>query len=399
MSQKGQPTFANFTYCEDVIGEHFDSLTGAELDHDFYLDRIEADHVPAFNGEFQYSDSPPLYVRARGWVPMDYVIAINPNTQFAPRPDNFGYPEWCEHLALFGQLSPVTNLLSMTNPNVPETDIPSFVIEGLRGLPELIYNKGTTLLSSTANFNLQWEFGWKPLLSDLSNLIAFGSTVDKRLSVLQKAVARGSLKATRRIERVSDSTTEPIEVRMQLLETDPYDSFFDGFGNPTITVTRETVLERWGTVRYTLPQSFLSSWKALPYSEKRWLAMRQAYGLHFQNPSALWEIIPWSWLVDWFIPFQKLLDTYNNFVPFEIKNLCVMTKATTRFTFGSVDHDFLSWDGPGSMVRTTLRREVLPYDYEWTGELPILHDVGLPIWSNRQVGILASIFGQRKRRK
>lgn len=391
--QTGQPTFANTKWCFDTIGEHFDPSTGAELDHDFSLESFESDHVLRFNGILD-SDNDGSAFKISKWVPQDLrdFLASRLDADFNEGLPSVEEPEWIKHLFLYERLSPVTDLMAKTNPNVPVTDIPSLAFESLRDAPSLIYNSGQTLLGRLGSSNLNFQFGWKPLIADLRNLITFGSQVSNRLRTLQKLVRSGRLHTKASVESYTDTVTESFEIRISDLGG-PFDEAFPLFVNPIVEVTKSTTIHRWGTVTYTIADEWIDMWNALPSDEKRWVSAQSAFGLHAQNPAALWEVIPWSWLIDWFIPMQELLDTYNNFVPVKVANVNVMTQEITDFSFGPTSLDWLSLEGPTRFRRTTKTRNVMSVD----GELPILEKVGVQLLNTRQLGILSSIAAARRR--
>lgn len=400
LTQTGQPVFVNTEMCLDRVGEHFELGTMVELDHDFTLEKLEGGGGLRFHWESE-EDSNGISFKMLGWVPeelkdfIEYSLADRPSYEVRVEDGdavmNTSWPAWLEHLDLYDRLSPVTDLLSRTNPNVPETDIPSFVTESLRDAPSLIYQSGRSLLGFAGSTNLQYQFGWKPLIADLRNLINFGANTDKRLRRISKLARDKRLRTTRTLEQHDETQTESFEIWLGPSGSDQIGQFIPGGGTVTVDVTRHTVIERWGCVTYVPDSDFWEVWDKLPFDEKRWIACRSAFGLHAQNPAALWEVIPWSWLVDWFVPVQELLNTYNNFIPVRVRNLCVMTRSTTDFSFGSVS-DGISLEEPTHIRRTTKLREVMAAD----GYLPNIRDVGVQLLSPRQIGILGSIAALKR---
>lgn len=390
ISQTGKPTFATTKWMYDTTGEHFDPVTQAEKDHSLYFETFEMDRVLAFRGESD-SDSNGTSFKLLDWVPSEMRLLFQ-NHLDKDVPLSYEAPPWLEHIDLWDRLSPVTDLLARTNPNVPETDIPSFLFESIRDAPSLIYNTGQTLLGRLGSSNLNWHFGWKPLLADLKNLITTMEISQKKLRQLQNGANRGALKITASVEAHEATETSSYEMKISDFGG-PFDQAFPEFVDPYVEVTKHTKVERWGKVRYALRDDWIAAWKRLPNDEKLWKATRVAFGLHAQNPAALWEVLPWSWFIDWFAPFQELLATYNNFVPVQVVNLNLMTQETTTFSFGAIDIPWLEFNAPTTLVRTTKSRDVMSPD----GELPNLHKVGVQLLGIRQLGILGSIAAVRRR--
>jgi hypothetical protein len=118
-------------------------------------------------------------------------------------------------------------------------------------------------------------------------------------------------------------------------------------------------------------------------------AVKIAYGIHAQNPASLWEVIPWTWLADWFAPIQDLLQRYNGVLPLVIDNLCVMTTTETQFRFKLSDHPWVRWK-PDEFRRTTKERSVQAPD----GTLPDLYGGPKSFLDLNQVGILLSLLSK-----
>jgi hypothetical protein len=387
INQTGDPVFANFVSCWDVVGEHFDAL-GAERDHPFLLERIESEGTLTLSGSLFDSLEE---ARLSGWVPRELrflytVLADIGEETLIPDYRDLPFPAWLKHLDTGSLLVPVNRLLSRTNPSVPTVDIPSFLWEGLRDLPSLIYEKGTRLLSTAGGIDLKLEFGWKPLIADVKRMVKFGEELDKKLQDIQRLI-KGKLKKKSSIQKdfIVQSDIFSFDMRGVPFEfdTDP----------PTFVVDRRTTLDQWGSVTYCLTRSAQAEFGRYGTNEKEWKAIRAILGLHTANPATLWEILPWSWLVDWFLPIQDLLDRYNNFIPTQVLNLNVMTTTQTAFIVGETTHDFLRVDKPLSIVRTTLERAVLAPD----GTLPEVH-ASLPIVDVRRLSIVAAILAQRTKR-
>jgi hypothetical protein len=391
ISQTGEKAYATATSSADVAGNHFGPF-GAEVDHELVLERLEGEFLPTISGTIQ---DPDVRTEIVGWVTDDYRtlsdILLDPLLAEQDPLDDLSFRErleipWpavLEHADITTQLIPVNSLLARTNPGRPETDVPSFLWEGLRDAPSLVLNRGRTVAGAAGSANLQWQFGWKPLLSDLKNLIEFGDKTSKRLARLQRLV-KGMLKTGAYIDRVSQQpTTEQVNFAVD-------DTPFAGMGPVLVDVTKATEIKRWGTVSYVLKPEAAAAFQRYVSEEPQWASINATYGLYWRNPAALWEVLPWSWLVDWFVPIQDLLEQYQGLVPVEAVAVCVMTQSTTTVTFGQTYHDELVVR-PTTLKRITKERRVLAPD----GSLPYIEGAG-PMIDLRRLGILVSIWAQRR---
>jgi hypothetical protein len=187
-----------------------------------------------------------------------------------------------------------TRLLELTNPSRPVVSIPNFMYE-LREFPRLLRLEGDTLLKRGASANLNYQFGWRPLIGDLTNLLSFTDHVSKREKELQGLFSSG-LRRKRQLFRGSGVATDYKSVNSWLLRLD---------AQMSATSTEKV----WGYVEWfptgsTRPQTA---------DDMRALARQAVLGLTLDLSTA-WEAIPWSWLVDWCSNVGSYLAANRNIV-------------------------------------------------------------------------------------
>lgn len=211
-----------------------------------------------------------------------------------------------------------TKLLRMTNPSRPTVDIPVFIAE-LKDFPQLFKIVGDTALKTLAKSNLSFWFGWKPLASDLLKLMDFARHTHNRYNELLR-LYNGGLSRTVTLDTLSYS-----ENRTLLY------GIYDGnywYSNEALTSS----LTIRGHVKWkptTLPPKTDAEYIAL--------ARRAALGLTI-DPATFWELIPFSWLVDWFSNVGDFLMYKRNIVPAVAYDTCIMrhyTHSTTGSGFSS----------------------------------------------------------------
>jgi len=160
-----------------------------------------------------------------------------------------------------------------------------------RGIPRRAYNH----LSKLKNYGgayLAYNFGWKPLIDDLRKAYQLTYDIDDRLAKLRRYNGRNS-KRSRKL-RDTTSSTEVVSTTnnaFDYLLTPPLSG--SRRGRTIRTVTTEIVDKMWfeGQFRYYVPDIGTLQW------DRR--ARRALFGLDI-TPSLLWEVMPWSWLIDWF---------------------------------------------------------------------------------------------------
>lgn len=164
---------------------------------------------------------------------------------------------------------------------------------------------------AVANHWLNTQFGWFPFLSDLRDFYNTVKDLDKKLKQLRRdngrwVRRRGTVSRTSEVEVVAESTTVPGLV--PVLYTQLYNIPYGGY-----RVVRSNTQRVWfeGAFRYWIPGK-PDSWE--------WNV--RAYAMLFgvqPSPSLLWELTPWSWLIDW---CSDAGDAIANMSSIMFDNLC-----------------------------------------------------------------------------
>jgi len=225
-------------------------------------------------------------------------------------------PDVFRHGADNGALA--AQLLAMTNPSRPTVDLPVFVAE-LREFPELFKIIGENALKTVAKANLAYWFGWKPLASDLMKICDFSQVVNNRYKELKQLYKTG-LSCTRTLDIRSAEYSGPPE-------------YLDTGSTPVVRVspkiTSKTVVTghcKWKPTTST-PRTD---------SELISLARRAAFGLTV-DPATFWELIPFSWLVDWCSSIGSYLQASRNIVPSIPYDISIMRHMTAYTNFSLVE--------------------------------------------------------------
>ncbi|UJQ85230.1 MAG: putative maturation protein [Alehxovirus infecundadaptatum] len=278
-----------------------------------------------------------------------------------------------DHLDITAPLSDgeyATQLLARTNPNRYALNGPVSVLE-LRDLPRMVKLAGDSILKNAAGGYLSWQFGWKPLLSDLRKLLDFNHLVDKKVGELEALSKAGGLHRKRTFGPGRGNS---------LVERDTHTDnilCLDFFGvRCFLDYRRTTHLEKWGTTKwyplFPLPKDAAS---------KRRLAKQIVFGLEL-SPANIWEAMPWSWLIDWYSNVGDYLSIYNNVVLVTHTPVCIMTRSTTQATFARTDHVTEIDGGNGSWTYQTKIRSIVS---------PTLNFGAPPFLTDRQLSILGSL--------
>lgn len=267
--------------------------------------------------------------------------------------------------AILSGSTTINDVLARSNPSRPSFDLPYFFSE-LRELPELIWHQGKNLAKSAANANLVSEYGWELLIPDLRAMLDFQNAVDRRVRHLANMFHRGGLRVEAELRKGSYRNSPVVT----------------GLSSPCKDLT---------TVKYGGGREWCSvSWipetdPALgypPLSEIRRRAFSACIGNRVDLALA-WNILPWSWLIDWFGHLGSFLSAKSNlvgFIPGPAYIMRHMVRGTDHFirTIPSFDG---SVEIPMFIRESKTRTPTLSSGF--TASMPIL--------TGRQVGILASL--------
>lgn len=383
-------------FCQDVIGDHFADYIGfgtkVEKDHDFdhdfrswrYVSGV--DDVGVNSDEFSLG-SIDVYEDAEtqsgdsliGWrpFPLDLYTRLEGGlpSVLPPALDHLPSPSFPTNVVAY--------LLARTNPGKPAVDVPAFVGE-LRDVPRMFKIIGDNLVKSSGNAYLAYNFGWRPMVSDMRKMVWVTEAVNKRLVVLRNLLAHG---IHRPLRIGVESNFGEDNVSLPFTEEPPFDAAVDW------KVHKWSTAELWGGTRWQMPESaklLLRSDEDLQKSK----AFRSVFGLG-AHPAALWELIPWSWLVDWFSHIQDILEVmYYRPIPVDFGGGYVCLK---RRTIGKVfydyDGDYLPFGRVGFGYDRITKQRLVFADAINTISVP---GTGFA-FSGYQLSILAALVATRRR--
>lgn len=138
---------------------------------------------------------------------------------------------------------------------------------------------------------LSYQFAWKPFVKDVLKMSQEAFSYRRRLDRLQKSSGVW--------QSVSGSLSDGVPEYSDTTHSEGWGGVYPilntlYFGRPNETMNRVAKSQRvWfsGKMRYYMPP--------METSRDRFNVMRRMYGLTL-TPDLVWNIMPWSWLIDWF---------------------------------------------------------------------------------------------------
>lgn len=342
--------------------------------------------LPTFNGTKYVAGNP---LKALVNAPADYHPAEpSPGTKFPP-------------LSVAQQSQLAWESLAATNPNVAEVNLPSFWAE-LKDIPTLFrdwgskwlskrrwddflanINRSSGALSDTARAHLMYRWAIRPMLSDLWKLFQWQTSVAKRMEWLV-ALTTGD-QVLRRKASIRNNTDQDAPTTVALKSAGALIN-----GRRTVQY-REKV---WCSVNWKLDSSKIDLSRVLPPTffemDEDWIRVhRRSFGVtSYGALQALWEIMPWSWFVDWFLHIDTVMNATNNTIPVTHGDICVMRTTEARALVTPItpspDSDWCQFAGIHSQSEVRKQRLIV------SPILPFAPSL-MPVFTTGQWSILGSL--------
>lgn len=212
-----------------------------------------------------------------------------------------------------------------------ELDLPLFLFE-LRDFPRMLRDLGRVLKgdfapSTVPGGYLAYKFGWAPLVSDLMSLLSLAGSFENRINYLLRIQNGVGKRISRKLH------TE------ERVEKGPSAWYNDVVKYQKVSDIKTTV---WFTCRIgDLDDDVIESLLVL-YRRARsgdgnaqQTVAKALTGLRVNREkiSTVWNAIPWSWLIDYFISIGDFIEAYNAVLPFKPRDVCLMykTEALTQY--------------------------------------------------------------------
>lgn len=361
------------------------------------------------------SQGVPLYVYKGGFLPPDLVewfgisgAAVFDNVLSASSADPTTSTLYPSNMAILGE-----EALRKMSPKLEEAGMSVFLGE-LRDIPKMLRGtskgfhdvwkamggKGRSHImqpKGLADHFINHQFGWVPFLSDLRKF----NNVYQNSAAYMARISHENGQWTKRRRRLYGTQTSTLMSQTGVAQVYPWGNQFSAMCNASVVngqdayaVTSrfyETIESNWssGSVKYYRPEFDAS----LPGYNSGWNVLQRnliLYGARI-NPSVVWKLTPWSWLVDWHTNVGNTIERATawandsvvwqyHFVMSHVQNVFRHSVAL-NFAQGT---QILDWH----LVSDVKVREIggSPFGFNFAGPL-----------SARQAAILAALAISRKR--
>lgn len=214
-------------------------------------------------------------------------------------------------------LAAASEAAARSNPSLPDVNIPAFLGESkdlpglLKAMPEVMHQAGRGQIGkAAANANLANRFGFKPLMGSLLDMLNLVGSIRDRLNMLANLLAGKSIRRRFRLPDASTHTfTRDVWLHSNgaIVRANQHDMF---------------TCKHWITTRWSLSPGAVNSLPTDDYSALLW-ALRLAWGINSWGLlAAMWELLPWSWLADWFGNLGNCIAANNRSLPLGLVSVC-----------------------------------------------------------------------------
>lgn len=355
-------TVGSYVNTTDIVGNFGGNNT-------FNLLRTFRDMI-FLNGTWPIGSSSPT------WIATNYRLSVSngaPDTlTMLGEPSSLQLASW------------YTMLAAETNPSAAHVSLPTLAGEasGYRELGNSVRDFGrATIAAKAGSAYLTYRWVIKPLVSDVRNMIEFSSAVEKRLRELENIRKNGgsSKRATLLTETLHEQSSQIVESH-----ADPI------YADVKTTYSRRV----WGTTHWVpLYSGYIPDGREdLRRKTENVLAGMSKDGLS----AAAWELLPWSWLIDWFSNVGALLAARQNSFGLEQKNTCIMVhdRVAKKFTLKRTGV-WTTWLTPTSDTFTLSSERKRRYPIS---DLAPYIPPFSPLMRGKHLSILAALLASRQKR-
>ena len=276
-----------------------------------------------------------------------------------------------------------TRVVAATNPQAPDVNVPQFLGE-LKEIPQTIRSFGNmliekTFVKKTGDLYVMYRWGLAPLISDLAKLFNLQRSLDRRLRDINEMAKGKNMRKRVRLDNFRNTIYKD-------------NVAFNSLGvSLSATQTTHYEGEAWGSIEWYLPS--WSPYRHLSESELKNQICKDALGINsFSMLAAIWELIPWSWLIDWFTNVGDLLKANHNSYWMTYRKLCIMkhTKCTiTRVPYPRTTPGYQLVKASNYYGTSEFKERFVP---GYVLPLPLFR---MPILTNGQRSIVAALLASK----
>lgn len=234
----------------------------------------------------------------------------------------------------YGRTAPTTDQLSMSafvgelREGLPSL-IPAFLTTGSKRSFKSTLQRQTRRAKDAGGDYLNVQFGWIPLLADVRKIATALAVATAAISGQQSPTHR------RRIKQEKDETTSGSYSTWFWMLRHSMPAFGDPLADSYRSKHNNLAGKLWYSQRHQIDYSFEAEFVRLPEGQKDYSSYLTRLDELMRwdiTPMDLWQLAPWSWLVDWFFDIGGQLDAWNSATSNRILSLYAYGMRDERLT-------------------------------------------------------------------
>jgi hypothetical protein len=237
------------------------------------------------------------------------------------------------------------SVLAETNPFRPEYSVPISIKE-LIDLGTLFKISTSSFASYAGSAYLTYKFGWQQFVNDIKTLHGITSTLEKRIREFNSLTKKGGIRRSVYLKTV----------RSNYLNASS--TIHSTWGvNVDAKVTGKYTCKTHGTVRWTIREGYDTSLTKLQAFNT---AVTAVFDLGIPDKQTVWGLIPFSWLVDYFIDVDAWYTASINTKFIEFYDLCIVRHCESSFKQQVISKPAsITITGDGVYGRSHIERDVV----------------------------------------
>jgi hypothetical protein len=226
--------------------------------------------------------------------------------------------------------------LARTHPFRPEFSVPVFAKE-LVETAALVELKMKSFVSYVGGQYLNYQFGWKTFVRDIKTLHTITQAIEDRMRAASSLVQHGGLRS--KVEL--DSWSAKLD-----FENVAFNSTWAAYINGN--THHRTSVKVWGTCRWSPTLEYVIPLDGITNFNRQCTI---AFDLGDIDAATAWQMIPFSWLVDYFVKVGDSLQAIADSQYVKPHDLCIMREYRTELR-GIPDNNpgYMHPDGGGFVI-------------------------------------------------
>lgn len=238
-------------------------------------------------------------------------------------------------------------LLERTNPFRPEFSVPVYIKE-LVEIGSMFSLAAKTFAGYVGGQYLNYKFGWEQFVRDVRTLSNITKTLERRVREFESLSKHGGLRRGN------------IHLDSRYMQNTLTNHLMNSTWGLTVRATSNlsASMKVTGSVRWIPTRDFAKDLRTLSHIN---LAFKKVFDLEAIDAETLWNMIPFTWLADYFINIGAYLKANAGMVQVTPKDICILRRIeSSEYCYRSSEHPGMSVGNIAVFNYKLYARDVMP---------------------------------------